>query len=308
MARRTDRILVVEDDPVMREMLADFLHEDGYDVATAVDGRDALERALPARAVDLVLSDINMPNMKGFELLNAVRWRYPGTRRMLITAYNVEDYLELAMKHDVGNIFVKSSPFAFDELRATIRNLLTGDIFGMARYFAAGTPARSIVLRNGADLASGALSVMAMLPAEAQNRKLEVAVAEILTNAVYYGARRDSADDRASWPADFELAESAAVTVTVMADREKHGVAITDKGGRLSKQDVLFWLNRQASRDERGLPLGAFDTHGRGLFITRRFIDRLIINIDPAKKTEVIIINYLSNVYQGYKPLYINEL
>lgn len=71
---------------------------------------------------------------------------------------------------------------------------------------------------------------------------------------------------------------------------------------------MLYWLNRQNSRDQNGLPVGLYDSHGRGLFIARRYIDRLIINIDKARRTEVIIINYYSDTFKGHKPLYINEI
>ncbi len=50
------------------------------------------------------------------------------------------------------------------------------------------------------------------------------------------------------------------------------------------------------------------DSHGRGLFIARKYIDRLIVNIDQKRKTEIIIINYFENTYKGFKPLYINEI
>ncbi|MFH0919575.1 MAG: hypothetical protein V1913_04380, partial [Fibrobacterota bacterium] len=53
---------------------------------------------------------------------------------------------------------------------------------------------------------------------------------------------------------------------------------------------------------------GILDDSGRGLFMSRIFADRLIINIDPGKKTEMIVLNYRSSIYQGFKPLYINEL
>ncbi len=107
-------ILVVDDEPEIRSLIADFLEDDeGYTVLTAEDGVDALENVLPHNTVNLVLSDINMPRMKGFELLNEVRESYPDIKRVLITAYNVEDYFELAMQHDVGNIFVKTTPFNF---------------------------------------------------------------------------------------------------------------------------------------------------------------------------------------------------
>jgi CheY-like chemotaxis protein len=70
------RILVVEDDATVRQTISKLLDEEGYDVSTATDGFDALlhlQQAIP----DLMLSDLNMPQMSGFELLSVVRRRFP---------------------------------------------------------------------------------------------------------------------------------------------------------------------------------------------------------------------------------------
>jgi len=302
-------ILVVDDEPEMREMIADYLSDvEGYQVHTAENGRDALDRALKSRRTDLVLSDINMPEMKGFELLNEVRSRYPEMKRVLITAYNVEDYLGLALKYDVGNIFVKTTPFNFSELSTALSNLLTNNIFGADRFFAPQSRKKVIQVKHARNLVAEAREAIRDLPESVTSKKLELVIVELLTNAIYYGVRRESPEDKSVWQHDFELSSEEAIVLSVVMDDEKYAVSVTDNGGHLTKQDILYWLNRQSNKDKSGLPEGIFDTHGRGLFIARKYIDRLIINIDPAKKTEVIIINYLSNVYQGYKPLYINEL
>ena len=70
------RILVVEDDAIVRVTISNLLYDEGYDVSTANDGFDALlhlQQAVP----DLLLSDLNMPQMSGFELLSVVRRRFP---------------------------------------------------------------------------------------------------------------------------------------------------------------------------------------------------------------------------------------
>jgi CheY-like chemotaxis protein len=70
------RILVVDDEPLIRESSALVLADQGYEVRTAADGFAALielRRSLP----DVIISDLSMPNMSGFELLSVVRRRFP---------------------------------------------------------------------------------------------------------------------------------------------------------------------------------------------------------------------------------------
>ena len=70
------RILLVDDEPILRDTMAMVLNEEGYDVSTAADGYDALaqlRRTLP----DIIISDLYMPRMSGFELLTIVRVRFP---------------------------------------------------------------------------------------------------------------------------------------------------------------------------------------------------------------------------------------
>jgi CheY-like chemotaxis protein len=70
------QILVVDDEPNVRESLAGFLNNAGYDVSTAEHGLDALLQ-LRRETPDVIISDLNMPQMSGFEFLSVVRRRFP---------------------------------------------------------------------------------------------------------------------------------------------------------------------------------------------------------------------------------------
>jgi CheY-like chemotaxis protein len=70
------RILVVDDEPLIRQTLSIILTEDGYEVATATDGFDALLQ-IKASTPEVIISDLNMPQMSGFEFLSVVRRRFP---------------------------------------------------------------------------------------------------------------------------------------------------------------------------------------------------------------------------------------
>ena len=76
MTEKQIRILVAEDDPGVLQTVSTLLTINGYDVTTAADGFEALLR-LQEQVPDLILSDLNMPFMSGFELLSVVRRRFP---------------------------------------------------------------------------------------------------------------------------------------------------------------------------------------------------------------------------------------
>ena len=78
-------ILLVDDDPDMRETFADFLSDEGYFVETACDGVSAL-RALKTFPADLLLTDLNMPDMDGIELIRRARAVAGGVPAVLLTA------------------------------------------------------------------------------------------------------------------------------------------------------------------------------------------------------------------------------
>ncbi|MBD3422499.1 MAG: response regulator [Chitinivibrionales bacterium] len=307
--RKDIRLLVVDDEPEMLSFIADFLADmQGYTVHVAESGPDALENILPYHPIDMIISDINMPEMKGFELLKIVKHRYPAVKRLLITAYNIEDYLELALKQDVGNIFVKTVPFNFDELSVVIQNLLNNDVFGIEKHFKSCAQSRRFRITSGKQLQADAHRAVEFLPHTHQAQKLELVIFEILTNAVFYGIRKEKPDCKEEWNYRFELKDEEAIDLNVFFDPEKVAVSIIDNGGRLKKSDVLYWLSRQLTLDDDNVPIGLFDTHGRGFFIARRYIDRVIINIERDKRTEIILIHYISQEYKGFKPLYINEI
>lgn len=88
-ALRGARVLVVDDDLGIRQSLAELLSAEGCAVTTAGDGAEALE-ALEGGAFDLVLSDVVMPRMDGYELFTTVRQRYPSLPILMMTAFHYD--------------------------------------------------------------------------------------------------------------------------------------------------------------------------------------------------------------------------
>ena len=112
------RILVVDDEQVIREILADFLSMEGFIVRTAEDGGSALVE-LSRNHYDLVLSDLKMPNMGGLELQAAIQKHTPNVVTVIMTGFGTVETAIDAMKQGAYDYILK--PFKVEEVVHTIR-------------------------------------------------------------------------------------------------------------------------------------------------------------------------------------------
>lgn len=103
----TARILVVDDSPTTRAVLRNVFTAAGYAVATATDGVDALER-LAAQAVDVVVSDVEMPRLGGFDLTRQVKSRF-GLPVILVTGREREEHRREGLEAGADAFVVKST-------------------------------------------------------------------------------------------------------------------------------------------------------------------------------------------------------
>lgn len=115
------RILVVDDEESIREFLEIMLRKEGYEVTCAEDGQKALD-TIKKKSFDLVISDLQMPNMTGIELLRHVKDQYPEMLFMMITAFGTTETAVEAMKLGAYDYITK--PFKIDEVRIVIANAL----------------------------------------------------------------------------------------------------------------------------------------------------------------------------------------
>lgn len=112
------RILVVDDEKAIRDMLADFLETEGFAVSTAPDGTGAVNELSKAH-FDLVLSDLKMPKMGGIALLDEVGKIAPDTVTVIMTGFGTVETAIDAMKRGAYDYVLK--PFKMDEVTLVIR-------------------------------------------------------------------------------------------------------------------------------------------------------------------------------------------
>jgi two-component system response regulator PilR (NtrC family) len=121
MSTPKSRILVVDDEQSMREFLEIFLRREGYDVVTAANVDTAVAH-LESDEIDLVLTDMQMPEKTGLDLLLASREVSPETIVIVVTAFGTTDSAITAMKEGAYDYLTK--PFKVDELRIVLEKAL----------------------------------------------------------------------------------------------------------------------------------------------------------------------------------------
>ena len=117
----SESILIVDDEEIIRESLSFILNKEGYKVREAENGKIALS-LVKSESFDLVLTDLEMPEMKGIELLENVSRVSPETLVVIVTAYGSIDTAIAALRKGAVDYILK--PVEFDELLVKVRRLL----------------------------------------------------------------------------------------------------------------------------------------------------------------------------------------
>ncbi|UZR27612.1 response regulator [Methylococcus mesophilus] len=114
-------ILVVDDEPNGRRMLEILLSRLGCEVLSAADGKSALKQ-LGERAIDLIITDINMPELDGLSLLAALKAKGIATPVILVTAYGTDESAVTALNQGAFDYLVR--PLCLDRVESVVRKAL----------------------------------------------------------------------------------------------------------------------------------------------------------------------------------------
>lgn len=115
------KILIVDDEPLIRDALAFKLTKDGYDVDTAEDGEKAIQK-IEAEEYQVIISDIMMPFISGFELVKILKERGSDAPVLMLTSLNSDTAVLKAF--DLGADDFMTKPFSPNELSIRIKKLI----------------------------------------------------------------------------------------------------------------------------------------------------------------------------------------
>jgi DNA-binding NtrC family response regulator len=131
-ALRDAHILVVDDEPLIRETLSEYLTQQGFEVSVCADGEEALARAAERR-VDVALCDVQLPGMDGIALLKGLLRLNPQTFVLLVTAYATVESAVEAFQSGAHDYLMK--PILLDEVLGKVRRFLAfRDLFQENQY------------------------------------------------------------------------------------------------------------------------------------------------------------------------------
>lgn len=117
-------ILIVDDDPILCSTLINFMKRCGYTAQSAKDGRVAI-RMLEQGHVQLVITDLFMPEVDGFELIRHLRKVFPRSKILAMTGDGLSDLRPFmtAARH-LGGLHTLAKPFSLDEMAGAVRKAL----------------------------------------------------------------------------------------------------------------------------------------------------------------------------------------
>jgi CheY-like chemotaxis protein len=121
----TKKILIVDDEDYIRSLLIEVLSDAGYEVLAAAEGKEALG-ILEQHQVDLIITDIIMPDMEGIEFINKVKRQKKLSAKIIAISgsgnVRVDSYLNLALKMGADSVLEK--PFTIDQVLEAVRTSL----------------------------------------------------------------------------------------------------------------------------------------------------------------------------------------
>lgn len=119
------KILVIDDQESMRSIISQMLRDKGHQVTTADDGEEGLKLfEQEAAAYDLVLADVNMPGLDGFELLRTIKSKHPRKPVILLTGVNEDAAQYMGKEHKADGVIKK--PFQVEETVKQIEKVISG--------------------------------------------------------------------------------------------------------------------------------------------------------------------------------------
>jgi DNA-binding response OmpR family regulator len=284
-APQPHRLLIVDDDPAIHELLQAMLVGAGWEADSAWNGEEALLRiqaCIEANSpYDVLLADILMPGIDGLALLGQVRSRHPGMPVVIMTVKNTPEHILGSLRREAAAYIGK--PFSREALLASIHNALSDSVSDHDIQILSDKPNWiSLKIRCRIATADRLTQFVRELPGDLEpdvREQVASAFRELLMNAVEHGGHLDPEKT-----VDLSYIRTARSIVYYIRDPGE-GFSMEKLAHAAIANSAEEPFGHLALRQQMGIRPGGF-----GLLMTKSFADELIYS---AKGNEVILIKYL---------------
>jgi anti-sigma regulatory factor (Ser/Thr protein kinase) len=228
---------------------------------------------------------------------------FKASELIFLTQHLPDDYIVLGKKLGVHNVLAKSETSRPDWLEKEFLWTLhpaTQATISLETLVPQATHCETMTIANSDDIKTvfnQTIQLVETLISEEMSLEIGTTLIEAFTNAVYHGNVDERGEEIYEKGSLIEaLAPHQTVAIGFAMNTECFALSITDQGGRLTPEAVMYWLERNVTGE------GIFDTGGRGLFLMHCLMDRLLIRIVPQQKTELFLFKEY-NVPEGRTPL-----
>jgi anti-sigma regulatory factor (Ser/Thr protein kinase) len=249
--------------------------------------------------IDLIIGDTDVS--EPFEqFLQKSKQIHQDTPVLILSDETLDKYVEWMSTHNIHHFFSKATPFHTCELKKRILDIINGEnnLSQLVNPISEG----EIRINSPEQIDSTAEILSKRYFPKNQANRVCASLVELLTNALFYGARKELSENRLKWVRNFKLLPEEELIIKHGEDSTKVLINIKDPGGLLKNETALHWLDRQTKPNEYSSPQGLLDTRGRGLFLARKMSDRLFFNIHRNTRSECFIINYKTKNHSPFKP------
>ena len=278
---RPKRILIVDDDTDVHQLLVAALQVEGRQIESAYNGLDGLER-ITAAHYDLVMTDVNMPGLDGLELLERVHQVRPETKVVVMTVASTPENIIRAIRDRAFSYF--SKPFTINAVSEMAARALAGTTSDDEIEVTSARPnwlgLRLRCKMETADRILQFLRELGMDLPQAEQENIATAFREILLNAIEHGGHSDP-----NKKVNIAYVRTARAVLYYVRDPGK-GFSFDTLAHAAVSNPLDAPFEHTEVRERLGMRPGGF-----GILMTRQLVDELIYS---EAGNEVLLIKYLS--------------
>ncbi len=289
------RILLIDDEEFTRRELGGYLEDEGYSIITASDGEEGIkmfEEHLP----ELVLTDVKMPKIDGFEVLKIIKEKRPETRVIILTGHGDENMVIKALKNG-ANDYIKK-PIHLNHLNESIIKAVES-VKNLKKTIFNATNINDLNMNleidNNLDAIYGVTNYITNLNhiyfSKASCEKIKLALIESLRNSIEHGNLDIGYDEKNEYLEEgtftkelkhrkqLDKYKKRRVSLNYTLNRERVQYIIKDEGKGFD------WKNLPNAEE----PNNIFKRNGRGILLIKLMMDKVTFN---EKGNEITIVKY----------------